>query len=404
MVDNTHVPDKLYGYTLQVRHMMHELISLELDTTVSIEALDDVAVELNNTVTAEQIKSVQSTNNPLTDHSIVFWKCLYNWLQSVNSGELRIKTSVFKIIIISDRNINVGKIPMSFSSAYNIDEARNAVANAKKILFGENDELKEDIPSSYGGYLESLFEQNNVNTFEQIVQKMQVEIHTSDYDKKLFTKFCSQTIPSEYYDVLFNYMLGWIHEKVNEKTKSGSAAYISSRMFRDELLSQIRMYDQKNILAWVITRPNNTRTQHEIKKRDIYIKQLDFIELENSEKIAAANDFLRTSAQKTFWGERGIITPQSFDDYQDALFRMWHNQYNIISISNKSTSIDRGKNLYYTCQDKATAIKAQGCELPMGFGSGSLHSLANEPPDNPKIGWHPKYKELVNSSEGNSDE
>jgi hypothetical protein len=60
MLTKTLVPDKLQAYLLQVKHMLHELISVD-DRTVSIEKLDDVAVEVEGKVIAEQVKSVTST-------------------------------------------------------------------------------------------------------------------------------------------------------------------------------------------------------------------------------------------------------------------------------------------------------------------------------------------------------
>ena len=45
MSDHTHVPDKLHAYSLQIRHMLYELISIEPDLIVSTEAYDDVALE-----------------------------------------------------------------------------------------------------------------------------------------------------------------------------------------------------------------------------------------------------------------------------------------------------------------------------------------------------------------------
>jgi hypothetical protein len=64
MPNRTLVPDKLQGYLLQVRHMLYELISVD-DRIVSIEKLDDVAVEADGKVIAEQVKSVTSANNPI---------------------------------------------------------------------------------------------------------------------------------------------------------------------------------------------------------------------------------------------------------------------------------------------------------------------------------------------------
>ena len=73
MSKRTHVPDKLEGYMLQVRHALYNLISTE-DVIVSVEGYDDVAVEANEKVIAEQTKSVLSSNNPVTNKAIPFWK------------------------------------------------------------------------------------------------------------------------------------------------------------------------------------------------------------------------------------------------------------------------------------------------------------------------------------------
>lgn len=66
MPNRTLVPDKLQGYLLQVRHMLYELISVD-DRIVSIEKLDDVAVEADGKVIAEQVKSVTSAKLVITN-------------------------------------------------------------------------------------------------------------------------------------------------------------------------------------------------------------------------------------------------------------------------------------------------------------------------------------------------
>ena len=54
MAGNTHVPDKLEGYMLQVRHALFELISVD-DRIVSVEAYDDVAIESMSAISLEII-------------------------------------------------------------------------------------------------------------------------------------------------------------------------------------------------------------------------------------------------------------------------------------------------------------------------------------------------------------
>lgn len=71
----THVPDKVYAYSLQVRHSLYELLRCSTDDVVSIEVLEDVAVEKKDgSVKATQVKSVLSENNPISNRAKDLWK------------------------------------------------------------------------------------------------------------------------------------------------------------------------------------------------------------------------------------------------------------------------------------------------------------------------------------------
>ena len=399
MADNTLVPDKLYAYTLQVRHMMYELISIDSDRIVSVEAIDDVAIETDEKIIAEQIKSVQSSNNPLTDRATVFWKTLYNWWQYVVSGKLVLEKTVFRMIIISNRTLTTGVIPESFTTADNIDAAREALQKAKETLWGIEEELRKNIPDDYAPYLNTLFDNGNALDVEKIIKAMQIEVHPSDYDDKLYKKFSGLPIPQEYAQELFIYMLGWVYEQVNDQTKTGTPAYIQCGHFRDTLQAQIRRYNQSATLAWATTSPSEQEAQREFKRYDVYIRQLGLIQLDISDKLQAASDYLRTSSEKTIWAEQGIVAPQSFSDYYDSLVRMWRNQSRLVALSQSGTVVDNGKRVYFTCQEQVRTIRVQGMDAPESFGVGSLHTLANNPTDDPLIGWHPSYKELLRAGD-----
>lgn len=103
MSNKTLVPDKLQGYLLQVRHMLYELISVD-DRVVSVEKLDDVAVEVDGKVIAEQVKSVTSSNNPIAERSVVFWKTLYNWCTYIEDGSLP-SNAVLRFVVVANRTI-----------------------------------------------------------------------------------------------------------------------------------------------------------------------------------------------------------------------------------------------------------------------------------------------------------
>lgn len=134
MPNRTLVPDKLQGYLLQVRHMLYELISVD-DRIVSIEKLDDVAVEADGKVIAEQVKSVTSANNPIAERSSVFWKTLYNWCTYIETGALP-SGAIMRFVVVSNGIVTPGSIQASFMNACSDSDAQKALADAKKSILG----------------------------------------------------------------------------------------------------------------------------------------------------------------------------------------------------------------------------------------------------------------------------
>lgn len=98
-IANTHVPDKLYGYGLQVRQMLYELLNCEIDSVVSVEKFDDVGVENGDEKTAIQTKSALSDRNPVSDRAVDLWKTLYNWLLALKESELPLDSTLFTLVL-----------------------------------------------------------------------------------------------------------------------------------------------------------------------------------------------------------------------------------------------------------------------------------------------------------------
>ena len=106
-IANTHVPDKLYGYGLQVRQMLYELLNCEIGSVVSVEKFDDVGVENGNEKTAIQTKSALSDRNPVSDRAVDLWKTLYNWLLALKESELPLDSTLFTLVININKSGNI---------------------------------------------------------------------------------------------------------------------------------------------------------------------------------------------------------------------------------------------------------------------------------------------------------
>lgn len=396
MSNKTHAVGQLQGYMLQVRHMLFELISLD-DIVVSVEKLDDVAVESpDGDVIVEQLKSVTSDSNPATNRSIVFWKTLYNWFDYVHSGSLVLDKTIFRMVVVSNHELEAGDIAGQFHRASTKEEAKKALSAARLSIWGKDDVLKNDIPSSYGQYLEVLFSPANEERVSQIISKITLDIHEIDYDERLIKKFNGQSIPTEFANILFEYMLGWVTNKVNEYIKQGLPAMITSMDFRKALVAQGRMYNQLNSIPTLSREITADEARTEVENQDVYIQQLDLIQMDFDEKLEAASDYLRTKTETTIRAERGLFTPQSLQDYNDKIYRLWKSKRTqlLLPIPDESDVI-KGKRLYAQANEAVITSAFSNDAFPAFFGSGSLQALANKPCEEPKIGWHPSYKELL---------
>ena len=395
MPNRTLVPDKLQGYLLQVRHMLYELISVD-DRIVSIEKLDDVAVEADGKVIAEQVKSVTSANNPIAERSSVFWKTLYNWCTYIETGALP-SGAIMRFVVVSNGIVTPGSIQASFMNACSDSDAQKALADAKKSILGTaQDNFATDmyaaLPDSYREYIRYLFDGNRTKIVCDMIKSMEIEIHNNTYDEDLLNRFSNQVgLPAEYVDLLLTDMLGWVTQTVESFTKDNKPAYISAAEYRKALNTQIRAYNTNAVLRAVSQVPSKDEQSGEIERLDTYIRQLQLVEMDDATLYEAASVFLRAKIDKIEWAQRGIVHAQSFEDYHDALYRIWTNQKQLMGLQYRTDAIACGKAVYFKCRNDSAQQKLQGVETPPFFGSGSLHDLANTPADSPRIGWHPQY-------------
>ena len=97
---------------------------------VSLEVLDDIAVQSQHgRQTRIQSKSAL-TANPLSDRAIPFWKTLANWVEALDGESDFSKLSL--VIYVS--NPRTGKIAGAFDQANTLSEASVALDMAVEIL------------------------------------------------------------------------------------------------------------------------------------------------------------------------------------------------------------------------------------------------------------------------------
>lgn len=396
-LSNTHVPDKVYAYSLQVRHMMYELLDSKDGDAVSVEVFDDIGVEkADGTVEAIQAKSALSNRNPVSDRATDLWKTLYNWLVSIQEKEIDIECTNCKLLITVDKH---GNIVDSFNNATTEEEAYKAWEIAKNEFYNEEGTEKK-IGNEYVEYIRTFFSDKHKSEACKIIRKFKLETLTKKHTESLYEKFEEKScIAKDSLEILFVYMLGWIDKKTAELAEDRKPMVIYSKDFRTELTAKYREVNQKLSLVEIAPKPSKDMINSELKAFRVYVQQLDIVNCDYTDKIEAVSDYLRASANRTAWAEKGDISEDAISLFSEELVRMWSNRKKVLNITQKNfEESERGQLLYFECREKQVDIGT--LVAPSFFTAGCFHELA----DDESIGWHPNYRKILKDRRSKSGE
>lgn len=188
-IANTHVPDKLYGYGLQVRQMLFELLNCEINSVVSVEKFDDIGIENGKEKTAIQTKSALSNRNPVSDRAIDLWKTLYNWLLALKENELPIGFTLFTLVI----NVNKsGNIVTWLNQARNEKEAEVEYKKIRGEFIGKSGEyIKQN--DSINNYIMTFLAEKNKKYALDIIEKFKLVVIGEGHTDKIYDEFRAKT-------------------------------------------------------------------------------------------------------------------------------------------------------------------------------------------------------------------
>lgn len=381
------VPGQYLGYSLQTTRFLARLLEAEPGWTVSLEVFEDIGIETNegNRI-VEQVKSTYDSN-PISDRAEGLWKTFSNWIDAVKNNDLPLGKTKFEIYVSQPRS---GDIVTSFSNARTIEEARQALIEARNRLWGTvpDFDLKPKVSSTIKPYVSKVFETDET-TVCKIVKDFFFNYGGGSPLADLKALMSKTIVPPEIIDVVLEYALGWVKKQTDLLLEQKKPASISVETFRSNIIRFIRKHDRRTILTSFAKEPTQEEIETDLKLKT-YIRQLEIISCDYEQKIRAVRDFLQASVDRTQWSIKGWVHESSFDDFENGLIRTWENlkRRTDISFSDRD-DITKGMYLYSECSLHRATL--EGLEVPDHFTPGSFHKLS----DKEKLGWHPEYKDKL---------
>jgi hypothetical protein len=383
-----HVPSQYYGYSLQCTHCLYLLLDAPPASQVSVEVLEDVAVEdESGEVEAVQLKSAAKTN-PISNRSLDFWKTIANWVRAIESKELTLEKTVFHLRLGRPRK---GTISQSFAEASTPEAADVVIAKAKEEFFTKKGEFKKGISEDLREELNFIFAPARMGLLQGVIMRFQLSCGTKHAYQELLIHIKTKFIDDDVAEDVLLHGLGWVKKELDNAIENDEPPLIAADEFRNEISAFRDRLRARSYLPSFAGPPSIEEI--ELNKLRVFVQQVNLVKLSDDQVLRSITDFLSARTNRVQYAKRGYVHSDSFKEFENALKSLWQNHRDEVELNQDEEEVTRGKRLALRCLRET--VKLQGVDVPADFVRGCFHSLA----DLPEIGWHPRYMELLGSPE-----
>jgi hypothetical protein len=376
-------PGPYLGFALQPVRLCFHLLSAPAESSVSLEVLDDVAVHYaDGTLRLEQCKSALS-HNALSDWSEDLWKALANWLDLMASGQVDVTKTLFQLYVTPQR---AGKVSSAMHAAAEPQAVHALVKEIDKRLKARAQQPKciahiQKFLDASEGHRDALISRfSAISVDDDPIEPLRVLL--------------APAVPTASIDVICQSAIGIAKEWADQRIRKGVPAQISVAEFRKNFHAFVQRNNLPGYLPSFTVDLSPEEADAVLKTRPVFIKQLQLIEATEEQQLRAASDFMRTSGDKSIWGDQGLVYDGSFDDWEASLLRRHAAiQGEVKDLFPEKTETVQGRTVYNRCSVLDVPLDSRA--LPGHFTHGGFNDLA----DRRLLGWHAQYKTLLDREE-----
>lgn len=370
-------PGQLLGFVIQFPRALYHLLRATTGCAVCIEVHGDVSTILpDGSVIAEEDKS-SVVGNPVTDRSTDLWKTFSNWVEGVTNGEFDISSTTFVLFRTKEGRTGLAE---TFNQCTTREQAERALSNAKSRLSDIDD--KHPIWPHYKYAL-----LDNRNILIDVIVNFQLETGDGSGYESVEQELRGKLVPNGQIEFVAKHLSGWLLRLVVARISQRQQATVRFEEFAHECAVLFARARCDELLDFT-TQPSNDEVDLHVKGRPTYLRQIEFVNGENDDLIAAVTDFLRAKTNREKWIENELIDESVATEFEINLRQYWRNKKKEFSLVHKNTMTkeERGQLLLASCQTHVETIR--NVRPPPCTIAGTYHALANEP----VLGWHEDWE------------
>lgn len=372
-------PGQYLGFALQPVRVFHHLLTSPKGAKVSLEFKDDVAIHYaNGSLLLEQTKSALK-QNPISDWAEDLWKAFENWRAMLAAEEIDPGATRYRLFVTPQKK-------GAFAEAMSAVVGDDAVAAAMDLVRAKLAKLKA-VPGC-AAYLQPFLD---APLEQQIAIVSRFELKSNGTDPlDAIRAILRPAIAEKEVDILIKSGIGQAKQALDRLIQRGEPAILDADAFRGEFHAFVRRNNMPGLLNSLGDAPDDDLVADIASTRPTFIRQLELVDASHDDRLRAVSDYLRTSADKADWAERGIIFQGSLNAWDDDLVRRQGLiRGDVADLHADKPAEVQGRLVYRQCAQHQAPL--EGRVVPGHFVHGSFNDLA----DRRRVGWHADFDKLL---------
>jgi len=397
------------GYLYQFELALSELAQLNKSFKLSIEKMDDLAIQDEKgtyVLTIQAKHSICATGTNFGNTSVDLWKTLTLWINKLKAGLLE-DGNEFKAI--TNVSIPSNSIVRTFNKSNEIEVINGIekIKNELELKISNKAKEGKNSPSNEIILRHVKFVLNHINEFKTILSHFSY-IENYNVKEDFFNLIQLATVENE--DLkksIYEGFLGWITNKSQETWNNRAEVEFTKKDFEDKYhhlrdihpLQRALFRNKKDI-------PEHQTIDLSSKRDDLYIKQIEDIQRDEDDKQyiikEAILDFILSDIEISHLITRtNIFTQPDYEDFKNLCLNKWGQiKRKHAPQKPENYSVDELNSIAIKIFDELMEEVKLDFMGNFGFDrnnkyiqNGTFLHLSNEP----KIGWNPNWKKKYTS-------
>ncbi|MGD1045087.1 MAG: ABC-three component system protein [Bacteroidota bacterium] len=378
--------DPSLGYLYQIRYSLYRLLEANEEEEISIEWVDDVAVENDGSINEQlQLKHHLRGKASLTDSSPDLWKTIRVWSEGVKTGSINPSTT--RLLLITTAAAPAGSIASLLKDTQTGRDAKTALQRLMDVASTSGNVALKD---SFDAF-KSLPSTKKRLLVDSIIVVDNMPMIT-DLEKGIKKKL-DLSVRKEHMDLFYERLEGWWFDKIIRHFIEPNKTSIK----RFELQSKIRDIAEQfeeDALPIDFLDAEPPETPDAANDDRLFVVQLRIIALNNKLIEKAIRDYYKAFEQRSRWAREHLIDDKDLEVYENRLVDEWQRFfYSAVEtegdkVVNEAEYLKTGREIFRWMNTIAQFPIRPKVVEPYVM-RGSYHMLADQFP--PRVGWHPRF-------------